>query len=98
MTIGEPRIVGEIPFSPVFRIVRASARSLDACRTASAATVRVHLHLALGEIRLAVPAPDDPGPRAAATCVANRIAAAFPSGFEPETSGIIIVPVTLAAR
>ena len=70
------------------------------CAIGRATSVEVHLHVhPPGQVRLARPAPDNPGDPTVAHCVAARLAAAVPPGWDPGTGarGIIVVRVTVGA-
>ncbi|MBI2892063.1 MAG: protein kinase [Deltaproteobacteria bacterium] len=94
-----PRVVGQLDRERVQQVLSRARARLGGCSSPGRSVrVQVQIHLALGEVRLALPAPDNQGPADVARCVAARIDEAFPPAFEPEGSGIVFVDVTLPPR
>src|SRR5690606_30192053 len=61
VTLRAPRIVGDIPVTPIYEMFEAALASLERCRGAAYTTAHVHLHVHAGRITLAGPNPNVEG-------------------------------------
>lgn len=99
VTVGEPRIVGEMRSAPVRDALERARPAMDACRRPGRVE-RVSV-LAIvsddGTIPIVRPADDNTGDTEVANCVAGRFRDQAPIRT-PGGSGIVTFTVTLAAR
>lgn len=95
VSIGRPRVIGELDEEVVSKFVWGTVGSLGACRVADAQEVRVQLLVNPGgQVAIAQPDPTQPhGNTEVARCVASHMRSTIPGGAH----GIAFVKVSLPA-